>query len=180
MRAKQKAVSLLPTSVFDLLCLYLPVVDVFSHYLGPFVQAAFHSKKAGSSRCERGLWAWTPCHSYYCYHSSETSLVEVWLCGICSAVLTVSMLNVGSGMLVEWKCGKGSEVQCLARWLAPKGAALANEVLSCCGARCLRSQDWDLLLQWIRCSGLAAVLCSGRYVVYCIFKKSIQNFQCSI
>lgn len=132
MRAKQKAVSLLPTSVFDLLCLYLPVVDVFSHYLGPFVQAAFHSKKAGSSRC---------------YHSSETSLVEVWLCGICSAVLTVSMLNVGSGMLVEWKCGKGSEVQCLARWLAPKGAALANEVLSCCGARCLRLQDCDLLLQ---------------------------------
>lgn len=68
---EHRALTLLPTSVFHLLSLYLPVVDVFSHYPGPFVQAAFHSKKAGSSRCERGLWAWTHCHSYYCYHSSE-------------------------------------------------------------------------------------------------------------
>lgn len=31
----------------------------------------------------------------------KTSLVEVWLCVICSAVLTVSLLNVGNGMKVE-------------------------------------------------------------------------------
>lgn len=107
----------------------------------------------------------------------KTSLVEVWLCVICSAVLTVSLLNVGNGMKVEWKCGKWNEVQCFARWLAPKGAALANEVLACCGAKCLRLQDWDLLLKWIRCSGLTALLCNGRN---CMLKKPIQTLQCSM
>lgn len=107
----------------------------------------------------------------------KTSLVEVWLSGICSAVLTVSLLSVENGMKVEWKCGRGKEVQCFARWLAPKGAALASKVLACCGTR-----FWDCRIGTC-CSNELSVqdsllfFSNGRN---CMLKKPIQNFQCSI
>lgn len=159
---------------FASICLLL----MFSHIiLVPLFKLHFIPARQGAPGVNEGCEHELPVTVIIVTIPLKTSLVEVWLCVICSAVLTVSLLNVGNGMLVEWKCGKGNEVQCFAQWLSPKDAALANEVLSCCGARCLRLQDWDLLLKWIRCSGLAALFCNGRN---CVLKKSIQNFQCSI
>lgn len=101
MSAKQKALTLLPTSVFHLLCLYLPVVDVFSHYLGPHVQAVFHPGGQGAPGVNEGCEHELTVTAIVVIIPLKTSLVEVWLCGICSAVLTVSLLNVENGMKVE-------------------------------------------------------------------------------
>lgn len=135
MSTEQKALTLLPTSAFHLLCLYLPIVDVFSHYLCPFVQAVFHSKEGGSSRCEWGLWAWTHCHSYYCYHSSENQPgggLALWNLFCCFNCILVECGKWNESGMKMWK-GEWSAVLCT--MASPKGAALASEVLSCCGAR---------------------------------------------
>jgi len=83
-KSKQKAPTFLPTSVFHLLCLTLPVVDVFLVPLSKLPLIPRRQRAPGvNERCERELTV-----AVIIIIPLEISLLEVWLCVICSAGLT--------------------------------------------------------------------------------------------
>lgn len=79
-KSKQKAPTFVPTSVFHLLCLTLPVVDVFLVPLSKLPLIPRRQRAPGvNERCDVAVIIIIPL---------EISLLEVWLCVICSAGLT--------------------------------------------------------------------------------------------
>lgn len=84
-KSKQKAPTFLPTSVFHLLCLALPVVDVLLVPLFKLPLIPRRQRAPGvNESCERELTVAV----IIVIIPLEISLMEIWLCVICSAGLT--------------------------------------------------------------------------------------------
>lgn len=73
--------------------------------LGPFVQAASHSKKAESTRCEWELWAWTHCCCYYCYHSSGNQFDGDL--ALCNLFCWFNLVYMKCGSTIKWRALDG-------------------------------------------------------------------------